>query len=126
LEGERRVKRSTVTILTAGAFGIATVAWPGDRYNFAVRWPAKVQREVVGATLASPDTLLSRERHFAYGEGFARWRYKVDPRAPAFERFCGKTANVSCSFTRTRKVKEGVALSVSLSAGTLTIEEWWS
>ena len=120
------MKRSTVMILTAGAVGVAAVGWLGDRYHFAVRWPAKVQREVVGTTLANRDTILSRERHFAYGEGFARWRYKVEPGTPAFARFCGKTATVSCSFVRARKIEEGVELSVSLSGGILTVEEWWS
>jgi hypothetical protein len=101
-------------------------AWLYDRHYFAVQWPAKVQQETVGSTLAANDRVLSKERHFAYGEGFARWRYKADASSEALQRLCGGAAEHTCSFSRSRSLQDGVRLNVSLSDGILTVEEWWS
>ncbi len=111
-------------LIAAGC--IMAAAWLYDRYHFAVRWPAEVQRETVGKAVAGADKLLSKERHFAFGEGFARWKYKADSSSEALQSLCGNVEVRRCSFTRSRVLDEGVTLNVSLSRGVLTVEEWWS
>jgi hypothetical protein len=105
---------------------IAAATWLWDRYTFAVRWPSRIQQEVLGSTIASSDALISQERRLAFGEGFARWRYKVDAKSVTFRTLCQNAPVSQCSFNRTRKIAEGVDLSVTLSGGILTLEEWWS
>ena len=112
-------------LLTAGVC-VATAVWLYDRYYFSVLWPSKVQRETVGTTIATADALISKERHFAYGEGFARWKYRMEASSVALRQVCGNVGVDQCSFNRSRTMEEGVTLSVSLSAGVLTVEEWWS
>jgi hypothetical protein len=105
---------------------LAAATWIYDRHHFAVRWPRQIQQEAFGTTVATADSLISKERHFPrYGEGFARWRYKADPSAPALRRLCEKAAVATCSFSRSARVGKGVDVSVSLSGGVLTIEESW-
>jgi hypothetical protein len=121
------VKRATLAGLLGGLLCLGAGTWLYDRHYFSVRWPAQVQREVLGTEIASANALISKERHFTqFAEGFARWRYKVEASNGAVQRLCGSTPVSKCSFTRTRRVKEGVALTVSLSGGVLTLEEWWS
>jgi hypothetical protein len=114
-----------LAVILVGAVGVAAAIWLYDRYNFSVLWPSKVQQQTLGTTIATADTLLTSERHFAYGEGFARWRYKLEGSNPALRQLCGKVDVGNCAFSRSRTVEDGVDLSVSLSAGVLTVEEWW-
>lgn len=108
-----------------GCFAAAT--WLYDHHHFAVQWPRNIQQEVLGTTIATDDSLISKERHFSqFGEGFARWRYKADASGSAFRRLCGEAEVATCTFIRSRKVEDGVDVSVSLSRGVLTIEEVWS
>ena len=97
-----------------------------DRHNFVVRWPVNIQRQTIGSTVATSAQLLTKERDFAYGEGFARWKYRADASSKALQRLCGATVVSHCSFNRSHSPQEGVTSSVSLSGGVLTIEEWWS
>jgi hypothetical protein len=113
--------------LLLGIAGIlALCGWLYDRHYFAVRWPADIQRETMGGTVATEDSLLSKERNFAYDEGFARWKYQADASDGTLQRLCGATAVSRCSFSRSHAPEEGVTTSVSLSGGVITIEEWWS
>lgn len=111
-------------LLPAVCIAAGVLLW--DRYTFEVRWPSRVQEEVLGATIASREMMISKERSFSYGEGFARWRYKLDDRGSALRHLCQGASAGRCSFTRTRKVVEGVDVSVELAAGVLVVEEWWS
>ncbi|WP_315762625.1 hypothetical protein [Sphingomonas sp. Y38-1Y] len=104
----------------------AAATWLWDQYTFAVRWPSQVQQEVLGSTVVSYDALISKERSFNFGEGFAKWRYKVDGSGSTLERFCQRTSALHCAFTRSRNAAQGVTLNVELSGGILTVEEWWS
>lgn len=118
--------RRNLAVLLGMVGCLAAATWIYDRHYFAVRWPRSVQHEVLGTTVAAADSLISKERHFSqFGEGFARWRYKADPSASALRRLCGEVALATCSFTRSRRFEDGVDLSVSLSGGVVTIEEWW-
>ncbi len=115
------------TLWAGVVIAVAVMLWSaGDRYYFAVVWPSKVQQETVGRVLADYGSLASRERSFAWGEGFARWRYHVDPANVRLRSFCGGNATRSCSFSRSRKVETGVTLYVDFADGVLTVEEWWS
>jgi len=105
---------------------LAAAVWLYDRYYFSVRWPSKIQEETTGTTLAGENALISKERHFAYGEGFARWRYKIEASTPSLQRLCGPVPVRDCSFNRSRKIGEGVDLNVDLTNGVLTVEEVWS
>ena len=105
---------------------VALCAWLYDRPYFAVRWPADIQKETLGSAVAAEDKLLSKERHFAYGQGFARWKYQADASSETLHRLCGLTAVSRCSFSRSKTPQSGVTSSVSLSGGVITIEEWWS
>jgi hypothetical protein len=110
-----------------GTLGILALGgWLYDRHYFAVRWPADIQRETIGSTLATRDRLLSKERSFAYGEGFARWKFQADASDKTLRRLCGATAVSRCSFSRSHKPEDGVTTSVSLSGGVITVEEWRS
>jgi hypothetical protein len=118
--------RRNVAILLGVVGCLAAATWLNDRHYFAVRWPSKVQHEVLGTAVAPANNLISKERHFsAYGEGFARWRYRADPSASALKGLCGEVAVATCSFSRSHSVEEGVDVSVTLTGGVLTIEEWW-
>lgn len=97
-----------------------------ERHNYAVRWPGNIQRQIIGSTVATSAQLLTKERHIAYGEGFARWKYRADASSKAIQRLCGATVVSHCSFSRSHSPQKGVTRSISLSGGVLTIEEWWS
>lgn len=97
-----------------------------DRYYFAVVWPSKVQQETLGRVLADYGSLASRERSFAWGEGFARWRYRVDPANVRLRSLCGVNASRPCSFSKSIEAGTGVTLYVGFADGVLTVEEWWS
>ena len=118
--------RSWLSLLLGMVGILALCGWLYDRHYFAVRWPADIQRETIGSTVATGDRLLSKERDFAYGEGFARWKYQADASDKTLQRLCGATAVSRCSFSRSNAPEEGVTTSVSLSGGIITIEEWWS
>ncbi|WP_338504882.1 hypothetical protein V6R86_12505 [Sphingomonas kaistensis] len=106
---------------------IAATTWLYDHRHFSFQWPRNIQQEVLGTTIATDDSLISKERHFSqFGEGFARWRYKADASASDLRRLCGETDVATCQFTRSRKVEDGADVSVSLSRGVLTIEEVWN
>jgi hypothetical protein len=125
MNGRQFVRGTKLPLLFAVIGLIAAATWLWDRYTFAVRWPSQVQQEVLGSIVVSSDVLVSKERSFAFGEGFARWRYKVDAKSTALRRFCQEAPPSHCAFKRTRNVAEGVDLSVTLSGETLTVEEWW-
>ncbi len=124
-EGGGNLRTDLAVLL--GVIGCLTAAtWLHHRHYFAVRWPRNVQQEVLGTTVATADSLVSKERDFSQsGEGFARWRYQADPSAAALKRLCGEVAVATCSFSRSRRDEEEVDVSVTLSRGVLTIEEWW-
>jgi hypothetical protein len=111
-----------------GGVGLALLLmWiGGTSYYEAFLWPARVQREVIGRAVARHSTILSHESSFAWGEGFARWRYRVEPDVPSLRLLCGSVELRHCSYSRSRQIGAGVALTVSLSHGVLTVEEWWS
>lgn len=120
------MKRSTPATVLCVGFTVAAGTWLYDRHNFSVLWPAQVQREVLGNEIVTSDALISKERHFSqYAEGFARWRYRVVDSNPLVQRLCGNREVAHCSFDRSREVQEGVSVSVSLSNGIVTLEEWW-
>lgn len=113
------------------AIGLATAAvcggaWAYGVYYVAFLWPAKIQREVLGDEVASHAQLLSRESHFAYGEGFARWRYQLDVAGSRVAALCTNMPVSRCSFSRSREIDEGVTVIVGYKRGVLTVEEWWS
>jgi hypothetical protein len=117
------VRRSWLWVLV-GNLGVLTLSgWLYDRHHFAVRWPADIQRETIGSTVAAGDRLLSKERSFASGEGFARWKYQANASDKALRRFCRATPVSRCSFSRSHAPEEGVTTSVSLSRGIITVEE---
>jgi len=119
-------ERKNLAVLLGIVGCLAAATWLYDRHYFVVRWPSNVQQEVLGATVATAGSLISEERDFSSnGEGFTKWRYQADPSASALRRLCGEVAVATCSFSRSRRVKEGVDVSVTLSGGVLTIEEWW-
>jgi hypothetical protein len=119
-------ERRWLVLVTALAV-IAGGAWLYDRYRFTVLWPAQVQQKTVGAALVDSGALISKERDFSgYGEGFARWRYRVTDPSPALRSLCEGAELSRCSFVRHRRVQEGVRVTVRLSGGVLTVEEWWS
>lgn len=121
------VKPSNLAVLFCGTLCLAAGTWLYDRYSFSVRWPAQIQREVLGTEIAFGDGLISKERHFSqFGEGMARWRYKIEASNAAAQRLCGRIPVSKCSFVRTRRVEEGVEVSASLSGGILMLEEVWS
>lgn len=119
-------KRSIIAALAVGGVCLAAASWGYDRHYFGAIWPETVQKEVVGTTLVTEDALIASERHFAMGEGFARWRYRVEGQNPALRHLCGTTDLPRCSFTKSRQIEEGVGLTVTFSEGILTVEEWWS
>lgn len=104
----------------------ALCAWLYDQHRFTVRWPADIQLETLGSKVATDASLISKERDFASGEGFARWKYRADADNEALQRICAPTVVSRCTFSRSYAPQEGVITSVSLSRGILTIEEWWS
>ena len=120
------VRRSWLALLLGIVGTLALCLWLYDRHYFAVQWPADIQRETIGSSVAAEDALLSKERHFAYGEGFARWKYRADADSETLRRICGATVVSRCSFSRSHAPQQGVTTSVSLSGGVVTIEEWWS
>lgn len=121
------MKQSTLAVLSLTVVCVAAGAWIYDRHHLSVMWPAKVQREVLGNEIANADALISKERSYSlFGEGFARWRYEIEGVSPAVQRLCDQVDVAECSFTRSRTVQEGVMVSVTLSKGVLTVEEWWS
>lgn len=121
------MKRSTLAALLCGMLCLAAGFWLYDRHIFSVRWPAKVQREVLGFEIAFADSLISKESSFSqFGEGFARWRYKIRASNAAVQGLCGNIPVSQCSFSRARRLEEGVEVSASLADGILTLEEIWS
>jgi hypothetical protein len=120
------VKKRTVAVLAglAACTGVGTWLW--DRYQFDVVWPTRVQRELFGDSLVSSVDLIGHERHFAYGQGFARWKYKVAKGSPSLARLCHSAPPVKCSLRAHRTVERDVDLFGNLSGGVLTIEEWWT
>ena len=119
-------KRSLLISVMVTLALTAAALWLNDRHYFAVRWPAQVQREVLGITVASGNDLVSKERSFAWGEGFARWRFKIHTVSPALVRLCAPVEVGKCSFNRTRQIEEGVLLVVHFDDNVLTIEDVWS
>jgi hypothetical protein len=120
------VKRQTLLAVIGAAALIGAAAWLYDHYQFSVIWPNRVQRELFGTTLANANSLASSERHFAYGQGFARWRYKMASTNPSLQRLCGNIELAKCSLNKHRTVDRGVDVHGVLSGGVLTVEEWWS
>jgi hypothetical protein len=111
-------------LIAIGCLGAAT--WLYNRHHFAVTWPAQVQQQVLGTTVATRDYMISKEQDFSgFGDGFARWKYKARP-SRALQELCGGAAVASCSFSRSVSPEEEVHLTVSLSGGVLTVEEWWT
>lgn len=100
--------------------------WGWGRYYDAILWPEKVQRETLGRKLVAFKEQISREKAFAYGQGFIRWQYRVANQNAAVQSVCGSVAIEHCTFMRTRQIESEVSLTVSLAKGVLTVEEWWS
>jgi hypothetical protein len=122
----RRTGRSQVLVIGGVNFALLLMWIVGKSYYEAFLSPARIQREVIGRAIARHSMILSRESSFAWGEGFARWRYRVEPDVPSPRLLCGNVELSRCSFSRSRQIGAGVALTVSLSHGVLTVEEWWS
>ncbi len=119
------MKRSGLAVLLCAAICLVAAIWIYDRHHFSVLWPADVQRTTLGNEVANADALISKERSFSqFGEGFARWRYKAN--GLSLDHLCGQVAVDQCGFTRSKTLEEGVTVSVTLSGGILTVEEWWS
>jgi hypothetical protein len=117
--------KGTWLLLTAvAAVEIGAGAWAYDLHYRAVRWPARIQKETVGRVLATRNELLTQEDSFAWGEGFARWRYRFDLPSSRVGESCGSVDPKQCSFSRSRLVEEGVRVIVSYDDGILIVEEW--
>jgi hypothetical protein len=119
-----RLPRWPTLLLLVAVIACITVAY--DHYYFRVRWPAGIQRETLGSVIAGSDALLSYERQFAFGEGFARWRYRPDTSNETLRRLCNGIEVPRCTFNRSRALSRGVTLTASFHNSVLTVEEWWS
>ena len=120
------MKRRTFAVLIGAAASLVVGTWLWDRHQFNVVWPTKVQSELFGETLVSSDDLVWSERHFAYGQGFARWKYKVANGNPSLQHLCGTVSITKCILRRHRTVEQDVDIFASLSGSVLTLEEAWS
>ena len=80
----------------------------------------------MGRTLADFSSQTSRERSFTWGEGFARWRYRIDNSDARLRSFCVNGVSPPCSFSRSKQLNVGVTLYLSFDNDVLTVEEWWS
>jgi hypothetical protein len=124
--GRTELKRRALTTLLGVGAAACVAGCVYDRYEFCVVWPEHIQRELNGTTLARSNNLISSERHFAWGQGFARWKYRITAPNRSLQLICRNVEIANCSFSKRRTLEKSVDLDANLSAGVLTVEEWWS
>ena len=119
----RRGKWLVVGGVAAGATAVTLFAL--NWYDTRVKWPSRIQRELLGREIASYKSLTGFEGFSHYGQGAFTWSYEVTLPDAAAATFCAGSSPATCHFQRTGRPERNVETSVVYDGGRLTIEEAW-
>jgi len=117
----RKVLVSIILALTLVAVGTYASNW----YNTRVRWPARIQRELLGHEIAYHRSLIRYDRFVHFGQGAFTWSYRFVLPAHAATDFCNGQPSETCHFERRGRPQPQVETSILDDSGQLTIEESW-
>lgn len=119
----KRNRLAIVVLLACAMLGFACAAY--SWYYRAYTWPDEIQTNVVGARLVNAKLLRRQEGYSHYGEGMHRWYYNVQEGNKEVAQLCGNQSVSTCSFTKTRRLSDGVVQTVDYNRGSLILEEVW-
>jgi hypothetical protein len=119
-------RRTKVVAIVAGAIAATIVGTSGWMWlDTHVRWPLRIQRELLGREIVGYRALAHYEGDAHWGQGSFRWTYQlILPNALAKELCQGRPVEL-CRFERHGSPQRNVDTYIVYDHGRLTIEEWW-
>jgi hypothetical protein len=123
------MRRRRIFVVVPLAVIAVALVWVAGSYAYTrVFWPRSIQRSLIGKqVIGYADLTAFSDERGPFGEGFLRWTYANHNKIIMDPGICRRFVRQGCSFNISRKLDEGVAISIEVHDGRgVTINEIWS